>query len=217
MLLNIYSIFAEEKDIRNMKRTTLLLIMLAVASVCITAQNWEVNMLHDINGWDSQFMHDYSKFISKTEPYVAIGVPAVIGIIGLIKKDKQLQKDAIYIGTSVIGAFALSYGMKYIFDRTRPYDKWPELISPRSTEADPSFPSGHTASAFALCTSLCIRYPKWYVIAPSAVYAISVGVSRMHEGVHYPTDVMAGALIGAGCAVGSVYASKWLNKVLFGN
>ena len=66
MLLNIYSIFAEEKDIRNMKRTTLLLIMLAVASVCITAQNWEVNMLHDINGWDSQFMHDYSKFISKT-------------------------------------------------------------------------------------------------------------------------------------------------------
>ena len=53
MLLNIYSIFAEEKDIRNMKRTTLLLIMLAVASVCITAQNWEVNMLHDINGWDT--------------------------------------------------------------------------------------------------------------------------------------------------------------------
>jgi membrane-associated phospholipid phosphatase len=39
----------------------------------------------------------------------------------------------------------------------------------------------------------------------------------MHEGVHYPSDVFAGALIGAGCAVGSIYASKWLNKVLFGN
>ena len=53
-----------------MKRTALLLTLLASATVAITAQNWEVNMLHDINGWDSQFMHDYSKFISKTEPYV---------------------------------------------------------------------------------------------------------------------------------------------------
>ncbi|MBO7417783.1 MAG: phosphatase PAP2 family protein [Bacteroidaceae bacterium] len=200
-----------------MKRTAILMIMLAIATVAITAQNWEVNMLHDINGWDSQFMHDYSKFISKTEPYVALGIPTMMGVIGLIKKDRQLQKDAIYIGASVAGAFALSFGLKYIVNRTRPYDAWPEMIYPRSTEADPSFPSGHTASAFALCTSLCIKYPKWYVIAPSAIYAVSVGVSRMHEGVHYPTDVMAGALIGAGCAIGSVYASKWLNKVLFGD
>lgn len=188
-----------------------------VVCVCVSAQNWEVNMLHDINGWDSQFMHDYSRIISKTEPYVAIGVPAVMGIVGLITKDKQLQKDALYIGTSVAGAFALGFGMKYIFDRTRPYEKYPDFIIPRSTESSPSFPSGHTATAFALCTSLCIKYPKWYVIAPSAVYAVSVGISRMHEGVHYPTDVMAGALIGAGCAVGSIYVTKWLNKVLFGD
>ena len=70
-------------------------------------------MLHDINGWNGQFIHDYSRFISKTEPYVALGVPTVMGIVGLIKKDKQLQKDAIYIGTSVAGAFALGFGMKY--------------------------------------------------------------------------------------------------------
>ena len=200
-----------------MKRTALLLTLLAIATVAITAQNWEVNMLHDINGWDSQFMHDYSKFISKTEPYVALGVPTVMGIIGLIRHDRKLQQDAIYIGTSVVGSFAIAMGLKYIVNRTRPYEAWPDLITPRSTHPDPSFPSGHTASAFALCTSLCIRYPKWYVIAPSALYAISVGVSRMHEGVHYPTDVMAGALIGAGCAVGSVYVSRWLNKKLFGN
>ena len=185
--------------------------------VCVFAQNWEVNMLHDINGWNGQFIHDYSKFISTTEPYVALGVPTVMGIVGLIKKDKQLQQDAIYIGASVASAFIIGFGTKYIFNRTRPYEKWPDLIFPRSTEPDPSFPSGHTASAFALCTSLCIKYPKWYVIAPSAVYAVSVGISRMHEGVHYPTDVMAGAAIGVGCAVGSIYVSKWLNKVLYGN
>ena len=198
-----------------MNKRFYILIVLTVVCAFVSAQNWEVNMLHDINGWDSQFMHDYSKFISKTEPYVALGVPAIMGVVGLIKKDKQIQQDALYIGASVVGAFAVTMGLKYIVNRTRPYEAWPDMISPRSTEADPSFPSGHTASAFALATSLCIKYPKWYVIAPSAIYAVSVGVSRMHEGVHYPTDVMAGALIGAGCAVGSIYVTKWLNKVLF--
>ena len=80
-----------------------------------------------------------------------------------------------------------------------------------------SFPSGHTATAFALATSLCVKYPKWYVIAPSALWACSVGVSRMNEGVHYPSDVLAGAAIGAGCAVVNIYVNRWLNKWLFGN
>ena len=80
----------------------------------------------------------------------------------------------------------------------------------------PSFPSGHTASAFALATSLCIKYPKWYVIAPSALWACSVGVSRMNEGLHYPSDVLAGAAIGAGCAIVNIYVNRWLNRWLFG-
>mgnify|MGYP002232674387 CR=1 FL=1 len=79
-----------------------------------------------------------------------------------------------------------------------------------------SFPSGHTATAFALATSLSVKYPKWYVIAPSALWACSVGVSRMNEGVHYPSDVLAGTAIGAGCAVVNIYVNKWLNKWLFG-
>ena len=106
--------------------------MLLMVCVCVSAQNWEVNMLHDINGWDSQFMHDYSKFISDTEPFVALGVPAVMGIVGLIKKDQKLQKDALYVGMSVAGGFAFGFGLKYIFDRTRPYQKWPGYIIPRS-------------------------------------------------------------------------------------
>ena len=57
-------------------------------------------------------------------------------------------------------------------------------------------------------TSLSVKYPKWYVIAPSALWACSVGVSRMNEGVHYPSDVLAGAAIGAGCAVVNIYVNK---------
>ena len=82
-------------------------------------------------------------------------------------------------------------------------------------EADPSFPSGHTAAAFSLATSLSITYPKWYVIAPSAVWACGVGLARINQGVHYPSDVLAGAAIGVGCGFLNIYVNKWLNKVLF--
>jgi len=73
-------------------------------------------------------------------------------------------------------------------------------------------PSGHTSTAFATATALTLQYPKWYVIAPSYVYAGLVGYSRMHPGVHHPSDVLAGALIGAGCA----YLSHVVNKKLMG-
>ena len=73
-----------------------------------------------------------------------------------------------------------------------------------------SFPSGHTSSAFALATSLSIVYPKWYVIVPSYLWASSVGYSRMHLGVHYPSDVLAGALVGTG----SAFLSHALNKCI---
>jgi undecaprenyl-diphosphatase len=73
---------------------------------------------------------------------------------------------------------------------------------------DPSFPSGHTSSAFNTATFICLTYPKWYVIAPAALWATSVAYSRMYLGVHYPSDVLAGAVLGAGTA----YLTYYLNK-----
>ena len=198
-----------------MKKMLLLLALLCTAT--IQAQNWEINTVHRINSWDSGFIRQYNKVISRTEPYIAVGVPVAMAVASWINHDKQLFKDAVYVGTSVAGTFVLTYGMKYLFDRERPYERYPHRVHPFSTESSPSFPSGHTATAFALATSLSIKYPKWYVIAPSAVWATSVGISRMNEGVHYPTDVLAGAAIGAGCAVLNIYVNRWLNKWLLGN
>lgn len=197
-----------------MKKMLLLLALLC--TVTIQAQNWEINTVHRINSWDSGFIRQYNKVISRTEPYIAVGVPVAMAVASWINHDKQLFKDAVYVGTSVAGTFVLTYGMKYLFDRERPYERYPHRVHPFSTESSPSFPSGHTATAFALATSLSIKYPKWYVIAPTAVWACSVGVSRMNEGVHYPTDVLAGAAIGAGCAVLNIYVNRWLNKWLLG-
>lgn len=199
-----------------MKRICVWIYLVCFFALGAGAQNWDINTLHRVNSWDGKFIRNYSKVVSRSEPYVAIGVPVAMALAGWIKRDKQLLKDAVYVGTTVAGTFVLAYGLKYIVDRQRPYERYPGRVHPYSHEDTPSFPSGHTATAFALATSLSIKYPKWYVIAPSALWACSVGFSRMNEGVHYPSDVLAGAAIGAGCAVANVYINRWLNKWLFG-
>lgn len=200
-----------------MKRSIFLLFLACLLVCNASAQNWDINTLHKVNSWDGKFIRNYNKVISRTEPYIAVGVPVAMALTAWAKHDRKLLKDAIYVGTSVAGTFVLTYGMKYLVDRERPFDRYPDRVHAYSYESSPSFPSGHTATAFALATSLSIKYPKWYVIAPSALWACSVGVSRMNEGVHYPSDVLAGAAIGAGCAVVNIYVNRWLNKWLFGN
>lgn len=196
-----------------MKRILLLIITALFIYEC-NAQNWDINTLKKINGIDNSFVKGYSKVISRSEPYLAVGIPLLLGSYALMEKDRGLLDNAIYIGTSVAEAVILTSGIKYAIDRERPFDRYPDLIEKRVSVSSASFPSGHTATAFSLATSLSIRYPKWYVIAPGYLWACSVGFARMNEGVHYPSDVIAGAAIGSGCAVVNVYINKWLNKFL---
>ena len=195
-----------------------LICFCVLSSVGGYAQNWDINTLHKINSLDSKFARNYSKAFSKSAPYIAVGVPVAMAVYAGIDKDKELLKDAIYIGTSVIEAVGITYAAKHIIGRDRPFVKYPdEIHAYGAPDADsPSFPSGHTAAAFSLATSLSITYPKWYVIAPSAVWACGVGFARMNQGVHYPSDVVTGAAIGVGCAFANIYVNRWLNKVLFG-
>ena len=191
----------------------ILVLLIGIMTLCqLNAQNWDINTVKTINNWG---VHDLSRTLSHSGILLPVGVPAAMGIYALIQKDEPLLKDAIYIGTSVIEAVGITYGLKYAFDRQRPYVKYPDKIYPIDAEDSPSFPSGHTAAAFSLATSLSITYPKWYVIAPSAIWACGVGFARINQGVHYPSDVLTGAAIGVGCAFVNVYVNRWLNKWLF--
>jgi len=111
---------------------------------------------------------------------------------------------------AVVTCGAITTGLKYAVNRPRPFVTYPDIIK-KGNAGSKSFPSGHTSSAFALATSISLEYPKWYFVAPSFIWSTTVGYSRMRLGVHYPTDVFAGAIVGAGCA----WASWWLNKKIF--
>ncbi len=98
------------------------------------------------------------------------------------------------IAAIAIAAAVANGPAKLLVRRRRPSRRsWPTLIRmPRST----SFPSGHSAVAFAFATGACAELP---VLAPVLVpLAGTVAYSRVHIGVHYPSDVAAGAAIGIG-------------------
>jgi len=93
-----------------------------------------------------------------------------------------------------IAAVVANGPAKLLVRRRRPSSRSrPTLIrTPRST----SFPSGHTAAAFAFATGACTELP---VLAPVLLpLASAVAYSRVHTGVHYPSDVAAGIGIGIG-------------------
>ncbi|WP_345955171.1 phosphatase PAP2 family protein [Mucilaginibacter sp. PAMB04168] len=148
-------------------------------------------------------------FMSKTNIYGNLLTPAGLLIGGTISNDKAMRQNALYVASSS----AISYGtillIKRIFKRPRPF-RGNFRIVPVYIAGDYSFPSGHASSSMSTATSLSMLYPKWYVIAPAFLWAGSVSYSRMYLGLHYPSDVATGTLIGAGT---SVYLNTIRNRV----
>jgi membrane-associated phospholipid phosphatase len=175
------------------------------------AQNVDIDLLRSINHNRNPNLDGTFQFISNSAFVPEIAFPAVFIGIGLIKKDKVLRDKGFETGASLIFASLLATVIKYSINRERPFQKYPD-IQKLSSGGDPSFPSGHTSSAFALATSLSLNWPKWYVIVPAYTWASAVAYSRMDMGVHYPSDVLVGIIVGSGCAVLSHYISQRLHR-----
>lgn len=99
----------------------------------------------------------------------------------------------------LIDFLAVNCAIKPLVARVRPYVQIPELSILVAPEREFSFPSGHSASAFACAWALFRTSPRRYG-SPALILAALIALSRLYVGVHYPTDVAAGALIGIALA-----------------
>lgn len=138
----------------------------------------------------------------------ALGFPTVFGetvflmsfavaLIACLDRGKTAEKITLVVCALLFATWSAD-GIKEIFGRPRPYEFWPDVTPLFGKLWTKSFPSGHAANAFSVASVLNILYGRkmrWAYVA-----AAWVGITRIYAGMHYPTDVLGGAVLGVLCA-----------------
>lgn len=128
-----------------------------------------------------------------SEPLFLAGVVA-LAVIGLVlRRDRLVLGAALAVAASGV-ALAFAAVLSRIVDRPRPFVAHPQIHAFLSHAADPSFPSDHATAAFAIAVVLLVRFGR--PALPVLLAAIALAASRVLIGLHYPSDVLAGAVIG---------------------
>ena len=174
------------------------------------SQDIDLEILDRINNSDSVSVtyKTMTVFTNSVTP-VSAALPLGLFIKGLAEKDKELQWRALNWAITFAGNTLITGIVKYSVNRERPFEDH-SIIIQKTEVHSPSFPSGHSSSAFVIATTLTLYYPEWYVVIPSFAWAGTVAYSRMYLGVHYPSDVIGGMAIG----IGTAFLSKMINDKL---
>jgi membrane-associated phospholipid phosphatase len=132
---------------------------------------------------------------AETYTVIAIGVVLVVGLRVVLGR----WRESLFLAVAVVGEVTIFVCTTLVIDRPRPAVPRLDVAPPTS-----SFPSGHVAAAVALYGAFAVvvwlTSRHGWLRAAAAVLAVAVpvavGISRLSRGMHYPTDVLAGALLG---------------------
>ena len=156
---------------------------------------WDTRLFHRIFGWgDKRFLNRSFRLISWSAngylyPFIAIYV--------FLTFDATFSKPFLLSAAVAFPIERILYHfLKKSMKRDRPFEKIDDVYFRVRPPDKFSFPSGHTASAFLVMTLLSSFFNIPALQIGTFMWAAMVGVARVYLGVHYPTDVLAGALLG---------------------
>lgn len=174
-------------------------------------------VLRAVNSVSSPFLDGFSVGLTQLGGVLGVFV-LTIGIV-LLLWNRSKQRSAAIVAVGVAGAGLINVLLKTVFQRDRP-ELWERIV----TENSYSFPSGHAMASSALALSLIVVFwPtrwRWLVVIASISYMVSIGLTRLYLGVHYPTDIIAGWMVsGAWVALVMVIVryQKRITNFLFSN
>lgn len=132
-----------------------------------------------------------------------------IGLALILLCFKQTRRaGAAALCAMLLGLIVVNFTIKPLVSRPRPWLVIEGFVS-LVPEHDPnSFPSGHTNAAFAFAAALCATLPQKWAKAAALFAAALMGISRLYVGVHFPSDVLAGAVIGTLCGLMGAWIVK---------
>lgn len=165
---------------------------------------FEIEILKYIN---SNLMHpvasEFFKFVSFTGNKGWIWIVIALVLVAIPKT----RKAGVCASIALILCLVINnICIKPLAGRMRPYDFEPTLNIIIPLLKDGSFPSGHTCASFAAVFAISKYYKKWSL--PLYAYAVFMALSRIYLCVHYPTDVIAGLVLG----IGFGFAAYMLNE-----
>ncbi len=170
----------------------------------------EFDILYSINSIHTDILDSIMIFIT----YLGEKGIFWMAIAAILLFNSKTRKCGIFMLISMAIGLILGNGIiKNLVERPRPYwiDENIKLLIPGLT--DYSFPSGHTLASFEAAIMIFLFNKKLGIIA--IIIAILVGISRMYLFVHFPTDVLAGALLGTIISIAVYYiGNKAENKFL---
>ena len=133
----------------------------------------------------------------------ALGSPVILGlvviaVVGFLLLQTR-YRTALFVLITSTGGWFVNYALKSAFERTRP-----SVVPHLRDVASPSFPSGHALTSAVVYLTLGAvlmhvstgRLTKFYCLAIAMLVTLLTGVTRVCLGVHYPTDVIAGWIVG---------------------
>ena len=156
--------------------------------------------------WSNAFFDWLMPFLSGNRLFA----PAVVlgAIVGLVKGGRRMRVCLVMIALAVgIGDGLVSNTIKKAVDRPRPFVDHDDVQLRVGRGGSASMPSSHAVNCFAAAMVAFIYYRRsWRFMVPLAA---GVALSRVYNGVHYPSDVLVGSVLGAGTAVATAWGVAW--------
>lgn len=124
---------------------------------------------------------------------------------------KTRRAGVLALAGMLLNFIAVNVVIKHLVARPRPWLVVEGLNTLLFIDDPNSFPSGHTSAACAFAAALCCELDPAWAKALAVAGAVFMGWSRIYVAIHFPTDVLAGAVIGAACGLLAV----WLYRRFF--
>ena len=163
----------------------------------------DVNILYYVqNHLRGETLNKMVQFFTSLGNYGLIWILLTIALILCSNTRKVGIKCAVAL---IIDLILCNVLLKNIVARTRPYDAYENIRCLLPPQVDYSFPSGHTASSFAVTMPVLLEKDTRFFGKIVLILAIMMALSRIYVCVHYPSDVFCGIILGIFCGVLSCY------------